>query len=156
MKSLVSQPKKALILLLLLPLLGFKKTQRLSAQETLNTYNTSWTSVLPGSVLSEPAVTSLGCTSALLPMQETSWAILQTASYYGKRTLAEYVTSALLPSKAILFYFTTKQKTYSGFLIPAEKKSGPSLLILSCFQGPLQAAMDVFLFTAKVSCSATE
>ena len=60
MKSLVSQPKKALILLLLIPLLGFKKTQRLSAQETLSTYNTSWTSVLPGSVLSEPAVTSYG------------------------------------------------------------------------------------------------
>ena len=60
MKSLVSQPKKALILLLLLSLLGFKKTQRLSAQETLSTYNTSWTSVLPGIVLSEPAVTSYG------------------------------------------------------------------------------------------------
>ena len=60
MKSRISLQKKLTFLWLLFLIFSLNKKQLLLAQETLSNYNTSWTAVLPGSVLSQPAVTSYG------------------------------------------------------------------------------------------------
>ena len=52
-----SKKSKSCILVLFFSLIFFSPA---FSQETLSTYNTSWTSVLPGTVLCQPAITSYG------------------------------------------------------------------------------------------------